>query len=368
MPFNTASPASTTRSGKPRVGRRGRAAIGALVAASAVLVGTAAGAGAGGASHTPVQSQAALAKASHGKMIKGQVHFKQSQYDSTFSQGMVAVEGASLHYVKGGSGPALVLLHGWPETSWEWHKVMPALAQTHTVIAIDLPGLGLSTIPADGFDAAHTARRLHEAVQALGYQQVQILSHDVGALVAYPYAKQFPNDVSRMAVLETPLNGFGLESAYGFSFHFGLNSAPKPTPENIVDNSDVSTYLGWLFSGAQHPEAIDQQVYFRAYSSPAVRSAGYEYYRAFTQNAQYNQANASPQITLPVLAMGAQYVFGPGVAASFRAVASDVREVVAPDSGHWIPEENPVFLIACAGYFFGDPSATPPAELASCKA
>ncbi|MBV9822046.1 MAG: alpha/beta hydrolase, partial [Actinobacteria bacterium] len=88
----------------------------------------------------------------------------------------------------------------------------------------------------------------------------------------------------------------------------------------------------------------------------------------FPQNAQYNQANAADKITLPVLAMGAQYVFGPGVAASFSAVASDVRQVVAPDSGHWIPEENPAFLIACAGYFFGNPSATPPSDLASCKA
>jgi len=239
MPFNTDFPSSTAgEAGKPSASRRGRTAIGALVAASALLVGTAAGAGAHGASRTPVQSQAAMAKASHGKVVKGQVHFDMARYNATFSSGMVAVEGASLHYVKGGSGPALVLLHGWPETSWEWHKVMPELAKTHTVIAIDLPGLGKSTIPSGGFDAAHTAVRLHEAVLALGYHQVQILSHDVGALVAYPYAKQFPNDVSRMAVLETPLNGFGLESAAAFSFHFGLNSSPKPTPEKIVDDSD----------------------------------------------------------------------------------------------------------------------------------
>lgn len=365
MSFDIDSPPSPA--GKPATRRWGRTTIGALVAASALLVSGAV-ADAGGASKTPNKSQAALAKAQHGKALKGQVGFDLSEYNKTFSQGMVAVEGTSLHYVKGGSGPALVLLHGWPETSWAWHKVMPELAKTHTVIAFNLPGLGKSSIPADGYDAAHTARRIHQGVQALGYNKVQLMGHDLGGLVAYPYAKQFPNGVSRMAVLETPLNGFGLEGVYGLSFHFGLNGAQKPIPENMVDDDDVSTYLGMLFNNSVHPEAIDAEVYYRAYSSDARRTAGYEYYRAFPENAQYNQANASPQVSLPVMAMGAQFVFGPGVAASFRAVASDVREVVAPDSAHFIPEENPAFLIACAGYFFGDPSVTPPAELASCKA
>jgi len=366
MPFLAGSSSvAAGAAGKPPAGRRGRVAVGALVAASALFVGTAAGAH--GASRIPAQSQAALAIASNGKVIKGQTPFDLAGYKHTFSEGMVPVEGASLHYIKGGTGPALVLLHGWSETSWAWHKVMPELAKTHTVIALDLPGLGSSSIPKGGFDAAHTARRLHEAVLALGYHRVEIMAHDIGALAAYPYAKQFPNDVSRMAVIEAPLNGFGLESFYGVSFHFGLNSAPKPIPENIVDNDDVSTYFGMLFNGTRHPEAIDQKVYFQAYRTPARRSAGYEYYRAFPQNAQYNQANASPKVSLPVLAMGSQYVFGSAMAASFRGVASDVREVIAADSGHYIPEENPAFLLACAGYFFGDTSATPPAELASCK-
>lgn len=364
MSFDTDTPASPA--GKPANRRWARTTIGALVAASALLVSGAV-ADAGGASKNPNNSQAALAKAKD-KAPRGQVAFDLTGFNKTFSQGTVPVEGANLHYVKGGSGPALVLLHGWPETSWAWHKVMPELAKTHTVIAFNLPGLGKSSIPADGYDAANTARRIHQGVQALGYDKIQLMGHDLGALIAYPYAKQFPNSVTRMAVLETPLNGFGLEGVYGLSFHFGLNGSPQPIPENIVDDEDVSTYLGMLFKNTAHPEAIDTEVYYRAYSTEARRTAGYEYYRAFPANAQYNQANASPQVSLPVMAMGAQYVFGPGVAASFRAVASDVREVVAPDSGHFIPEENPAFLIACAGYFFGDPSVTPPAELASCKA
>ncbi len=366
MPFTAkAAPAAAETERRSGIARWGRTTVGALVAVSALLVGTAAGAGAGGASRLPVQSQAALA---HAEVVSGQVAFDQVAFDATFRQGMVPVEGGDLHYVIGGTGPALLLLHGWPETWWAWHKVMPDLARTHTVIALDLPGLGESSVPTSGFDAAHTARRVRQAVNELGYQQIEILAHDVGALVAYPYARDFPSEVTRMAVLETPLNGFGLENVYGLSFHFLLNASPKPIPEKIIDNADVSTYLGMLFNGAHHPEAIDQRTYFRAYAKPINRTAGYNYYRAFAENAADNQANASKRLDMPVLAMGAQYVFGPGVAASFRAVANDVRQVVAPDSGHWIAEENPLFLSQCADYFFGDSSVTPPAEFASCAA
>jgi pimeloyl-ACP methyl ester carboxylesterase len=205
-------------------------------------------------------------------------------------------------------------------------------------------------------------------VHALGFNQIEILSHDTGSLVAYPYARDFPSEVSRLAVMETPLNGFGLESAYGLSFHFLLNMSPKPIPENIIDNADVPTYLGMLYNNSRHPESIAQQYYFNAYSSPATRSAGYEYYRAFPANAANNQANASHRLAMPVLAMGSQYVFGPAVAQSFSQVADDVRQVVVPDSGHFISEENPVFLLDCASLFFGPAGVTPPAGLENCKA
>lgn len=284
-----------------------------------------------------------------------------------FRDTSVPIDGGSLHAVIGGSGPPLVLLHGWPQTWWAWHLVMPSLAADHTVIAFDLPGLGSSTIPASGYDTVTMAGRIRQAVHALGYNQVQILAHDMGALIAYPYARDYPNEVSRLAVLETPLPGFGLENAYGLSWHFLFNMSPAPIPENIIDNKDVPTYLGMLFNGAHHPEAIDVNRYYTAYSDPTRRSAGYNYYRAFPTDSANDVANASKQLTMPVLAMGAQYVFGAGVAASFQQVAKDVRGVVVPDSGHFIPEENPTFLIACAELFFGATAVTPPsADLANC--
>jgi pimeloyl-ACP methyl ester carboxylesterase len=286
-----------------------------------------------------------------------------------FTHGTVAVQGTTLHYVRGGSGPPLVLLHGWPETWWQWAKVMPTLAQNHTVIAFDLPGAGDSSIPSGGYDKVTTAKRIREGVHKLGFTQVSLLGHDTGALVAYPYARDHPTEVVRLAVLETPLSGFGLEDFYGISFHLGLNQTAAPVPEKLIDDDDVSTYLGWLFSGARHPDRIDQATYFRAYANPARRTAGYEYYRAFAADAVNNQANAHKRLPMPVLAMGAEFAFGPFVASSFGQVANDVRGVVAPDSGHWIPEENTAFLGACATLFFGPKGVPAPSPaLANCVA
>jgi pimeloyl-ACP methyl ester carboxylesterase len=281
------------------------------------------------------------------------------------------VEGTTLHFVRGGTGSPIVLLHGWPQTWVEWRNVMPALAQNHTVIAFDLPGLGTSTIPSGGYDKTTVAKRIREGVRKLGFTgQVGILSHDLGALVAYSYARDFPTEVSRAAVLDVTLSGFGLEQAYGLSWHFGFNMSPAPVPETIMDNDDVPTYLGMLFNSAHHPERINQQAYFNAYSSPARRTAGYGYYRAFPTDITDNQSKApGHHLQMPVLAMGAEFGFGPFVAQSYSQVADDVRTVIAPDSAHWIEEENSPFLIDCANLFFGPPGGTPSRpELTNCVA
>ncbi|MFC9975003.1 alpha/beta fold hydrolase [Spirillospora sp. NPDC127200] len=275
-----------------------------------------------------------------------------ARFAAGFQHGSVKVEGGTLHYVRGGSGPPLLLVHGWPETWWAWHKVMPALARRHTVIAVDLPGLGDSTAPAGGYDKATTAKRLREAVHKLGYRKIGILAHDLGVSIAHPYARDFPDEVSRLAVLESPLPGFGLDALYSVTWHIEFNQMPKPVPEQIVDNDDVRPFYGSIYDGTRHPEAVDRERYFRAYADPADRSAGFEYYRAFGADAADNRANAARRLRMPVLAMGGQYAMQGLVAQSFRNVADDVREVIAPDSGHFIPEENPAFLTEQALAFF----------------
>ena len=292
-----------------------------------------------------------------------------AKFDRSFTHGTVDVEGGYVHYVKGGQGPVLVLLHGWPETWWSWHKVMPALARNHTVIAFDLPGLGDSSIPETGYDMPTAAARLHQAVNRLGYDKIQLMGHDMGVLIAYDWARDYPGEVTRLAELESTLPGFGLEQVYTLSYHFGINMAPAPIPEEIVDNEDVPTYLNGVFVFAAVPEAIDRDYYIKAYKDPARRSAAYNYYRHFIPDGEDNKANASKRLTQPVLAMGAEFLFGPGVGQSFQNVADDVRTVVAPGSGHWIAEETPQFLIDCASLFFGPVGKQAPAgPLANCAA
>jgi pimeloyl-ACP methyl ester carboxylesterase len=302
-----------------------------------------------------------------------------SPYLAGFKQGNVSIPGDSIHYVIGGNGPALVLLHGWPLTWWEFHTIMPTLAKSYTVIALDLPGLGNSTFPANGspsgagFTGADIAADLHAAIFALGYgtENISILGHDVGANLAYDYARLYPTEVNRIMVLESALNGFGLESLYGDAFHFLLNMQPPPTPEHIINNAEASdAYLNYLYSFAAKPGAITQQdlkIWYAAYSCPQVREAGYDYYRAFSQDEAWDLKTAKPKLTTPLAAMGGQDSFGSFVATSFGNVDSNVHTIIAPGSGHYIPEEDPGFLAECATLFFSpDPPAKAPHGYASC--
>jgi pimeloyl-ACP methyl ester carboxylesterase len=334
-----------------------RFAVGAVIGAVSLFGTVAAVAMPGGGTHTASTIITAAKKKPFGPVLPG------------FTQGMVPVDGGMIHYVMGGSGPVLVLLHGWPETWWEWHKEMPAFARNHTVIAFDLPGLGDSTVPGSGFDAVTTATRIREAVHDLGFDQIELLGHDLGVLVAFAYARDYPAEVTRLGVLESPLNGFGLESAYSLSFHFLLNMVASPTPEDMINNDRAErAYLNYMYTFAHKPHMIARHIYYAAYANPANREAGYDYYRAFPENESYNLAHQSEKLTIPVLAMGGQFEFGSAVATSFDNVATDVHGVVAPGAGHYIPEEDPHFLIGCAGAFFS-PSAhpKPPAGYPACS-
>jgi len=319
----------------------------------------------------PAQGSAAVTAADQGlgTQLAAEPTVGPASFDSTFTHGLVSVDGIPIHYVRGGAGPAVLLLHGWPETWWAWRGVMPGLALNHTVIAVDLPGLGASGIPADGFDKATTARRIHQAMVQLGISRVTLVGHDVGVLVAYPYARDFPNDVDRLVVIELPLSGFGLEQFYGVAdFHFLFNLAPAPIPETILDTADVPAYHGMIYDYAVNRAAIDRERYYLAYADPDRRHAGYEYYRAFAADAADNQANAAAKrLMMPVLTMGGDHSFGFGPP-FFQPVAADVRGIMVPDTMHYVPEENPAFVVACLGYFLGDTAGPPPTAYAGCAA
>jgi pimeloyl-ACP methyl ester carboxylesterase len=291
-----------------------------------------------------------------------------------FRSGSVSVFGDdSVHYEIGGTGPVLVLIHGWPITWWEFHKVMPALAKSFTVIAFDLPGLGNSAPSTTGYDGKSIATILHGAVEALGYggQSISILGHDAGGNIAYAWVRLFTDSVFREIVIETALNGYGLESVSGSSFHILFNQQPSTVTEGIVhDVASSDAYLNYLYHFVSKPGAIteqDRDIWDGDYACPANREAGYNYYRAFPQDATFDTTTNTSKLTVEIAAMGGGNSFGNFTAQSFQNVDSNVHTVIAPGSGHYVPEEDPAFLSECATLFFSpNPPTTAPAGFASC--
>jgi pimeloyl-ACP methyl ester carboxylesterase len=282
----------------------------------------------------------------------------------TFSHHTAPVNGIQMHYVMGGKGDPVVLLHGWPETWYAWHKVMPALAKNYTVIAPDLRGLGDSSKPPTGYDGNTTAEDIYQLVSQLGFSKIFLVAHDVGAQTAYSYAAGHPNNVSKLVLMDYVFPGFyppNLEGVccWWFSFH-----QTRDIPEFLTAGNERE-YLSWHYRGlAYNPEAIteaDIDTYVSSYSTPGGMRAGFEYYRAFPMNAEQNKALSETKLQIPILALGGDIypALGgdyPGNVAleSTQALAANVTGITVPLSGHYIAEEQPVFLVKELAKFFGE--------------
>jgi pimeloyl-ACP methyl ester carboxylesterase len=285
----------------------------------------------------------------------------------TFSHHIIPVNGIQLHYVIGGHGDPLVLLHGWPETWYEWRHVMPSLARNYTVIAPDLRGLGDSSKPATGYDGKTVAEDIHQLVTKLGFKTIFLVGSDIGVFVAYPYAAAHPTEVNRLAVWEAPIPGFaipGRPPLWWVIFH----QVPD-VPEALVQGEEM-TYLSWFYQNlAFNPAAITQAAideYVSHYSAPGGMRAGFEYYRALPQDAIQNMNYSKTKLTMPVLTLQGGYipVFGGNVTMSsieygMKQLAQNVKGITVPNSGHWIAEEQPVLVVKLLNNFLsGNPSET----------
>ncbi|WP_434443644.1 alpha/beta fold hydrolase [Lentzea sp. E54] len=276
-------------------------------------------------------------------------------FQKTFRHEFTDVEGVRLHYVTGGSGTPVVLLHGWPQTWYGWWPVMPALAERHTVYAIDLPGLGDSTGTPKGYDKATLARYVHALTEKLGLRNASIVGHDLGAAVAFQYASQFPEDTARLGYLDLPLPGPAIDARTyrTLSWHIAFHSQPQ-VPETLVDD-DVRDYLrlfypqvsyqGSAFGGTSTASPFtDTEIdeYARTYRT--ALGNGFELYRALDQDVRDTEA-ARP-VRAPALVMAAE-----GQADAIRGTVAPrmtniVRAVDVPKAGHWLVEENPEFVTA----------------------
>jgi pimeloyl-ACP methyl ester carboxylesterase len=270
----------------------------------------------------------------------------------TFSHHMTTVNGIQMHYVIGGHGDPVVLLHGWPETWYEWRHVMPSLAKNYTVIAPDLRGLGDSSKPVTGYDGRTVAEDIHQLVGKLGFKTIFLVGHDIGTFIVYSYAAAHPSEVKALAVMEAPIPGF-YPPVRPVLWWVPFHQTPD-VPEALVQGKEM-LYLSWFYHNlANNPAAITQEdinEYVSHYSAPGGMRAGFEYYRAIPQDAIQNMNYSKTKLTMPVLGLGGGYTpaFGgnvtmPSVVYGMKILAQNVTGIVVPNSGHWIPEEQPEFL------------------------
>jgi pimeloyl-ACP methyl ester carboxylesterase len=265
--------------------------------------------------------------------------------DSAIMSRTAEVEGVKLHYLTAGHGAPLILLHGYTQTSRMWKPIMPLLAAKFTVIAPDLPGIGDSAIPADGLDMKTAAVRIHALARALGVEKASVVGHDIGLMVAYAYAAQFPAEVERLVVMDAFLPGVaGWETVYNTPgiWHFRFNG---PTPEALVKGRE-RTYFEhfWNNFAADRTRSIseaDRRVYAAAYARPGRMRAGWAYFVSFQQAARDFAQLSRTKLTMPILAIGGEKANGELLAQQMKLVASDVTVVVLKDTGHWVLEERP---------------------------
>jgi pimeloyl-ACP methyl ester carboxylesterase len=291
----------------------------------------------------------------------------------TFSHHMASVNGIQMHYVIGGHGAPVVLLHGWPQTWYAWHNIMPALAKNYTVIAPDLRGLGDSSKAPVGYDGKTTAEDIYQLISQLGFNKIYLVGHDIGAIPAYTFAAVHPNNVSKLVLMELTFPGYtpapsipGNPGRWWVAFH----QVPD-MPEALVQGKERE-YLTYFFKGlAYNPSAIAQSdidEFVSHYSAPGGMKAGFEYYKALPLDAkEIKMLAATSKLPMPVLALSGDIypILGgdlPG-SSTFNSIqnlslATNLHGFIVPLSGHWIPEEQPQFVIKQLTNFFGQNNTT----------
>jgi pimeloyl-ACP methyl ester carboxylesterase len=274
-----------------------------------------------------------------------------------FEHHTAGAAGTRLHYVATGSGPAVLLLHGWPQTWYEWRHVA-ALLPDFTVVMPDLRGFGYSAKPHTGYDAATIAADLHGLVSTLELRDVTVVGHDWGAVFGYVYAASYPDEVAALGVVEMAMPGVGvMEEAMKprpggqFLWHMGFQSVPD-LPELLVRGHERE-YLQWFFEHfAYDPSAItaaDLDEYVGAITQVGALRAGLGVYQAYFETADQVASHAKSPLEIPVVAYGGEACLGELTLTSVRAVAPGAEGGVIHRCGHWAPEERPTFVAEVVG-------------------
>jgi pimeloyl-ACP methyl ester carboxylesterase len=255
------------------------------------------------------------------------------------------IDSGQLHYLTAGHGPAtVILLHGFAETSRMWRPIIPTLAEKFTVIAPDLPGIGDSSIP-DKIDMLEAAKQIHDLVRSLKIDKARVVGHDIGLMVAYAYAAQFPGETEKLAVMDAFLPGVpGWEPIYNDpnTWHFRFNGE---YPEKLVKGRE-RTYFEyfWNVLAADKTRSIpeaDRKAYTEAYAKPGRMRAAWMYFASWPQLAKDFAQLSQTKLTMPVLSIGGEKSLGNELGAQMKLVAENPTVIVLPNTGHWILEEKP---------------------------
>jgi pimeloyl-ACP methyl ester carboxylesterase len=270
-------------------------------------------------------------------------------FPANFHSQQIATNGTSLYVRVGGAGPAVVLLHGYGETGDMWAPLAKILAKDHTVVVPDLRGMGLSARPAGGYDKKTQGRDIAGVLDALKIDRADLVTHDIGNMVGYALAAEYPGRITRFVLIDAPLPGIGPwdeivrnHALWHFSFW-------GPDAERLVSGRE-RIYLDRFWNEfSADPKNFDEASrahYAALYARTGAMHAGFEQFKAFDQDAIDNKAFvAGGKLTMPVLAIGGEKSFGPTMAVVMRAAANNVIEGIVPHSGHWTMEENPTDTI-----------------------
>ena len=260
-----------------------------------------------------------------------------------FESATLRVDGSSLHCVRGGSGPAVILLHGWPEDWTAYREIMPRLAKRFTVIAVDLPGIGRSGPAAGGYDAANLSATIRGLTQTLRLEQPYIVGHDLGAHVTYAYLRRFPDTLRGAMILDTPVAGVGGDEAGSNPalWHVGFIQAPG-LAEKLVPGRQAA-FLDYFFSIGRFTRE-KRAYYARIYGAPQLHAA-FEIFRALPRNASFNAARTEPVSVPLVVAAGENFMFStllPTFVEGYRAKGlARVESTRIPNAGHYLLADNP---------------------------
>jgi pimeloyl-ACP methyl ester carboxylesterase len=279
-----------------------------------------------------------------------------------FSERFADVNGVRLHYSIGGKGSPVVLLHGYAQTSLMWRPIMPLLAERHTVIVPDLRGAGGSSKPEGGYDKKNMAVDIHELTRALGFDRVVVVGHDIGLMVAYAYAAQFPESTERLVLMDAFLPGIGdwknvwlMRDLWHFHFY-------GPVPLALVAGRERTYFEHFWNDFAADPKRsvseANRRLYAAAYAQPGGMRAGFEYFRNFERDARDFAELGQTPLAMPVLVLTGEKASGPFLIEQARLVAKDVTGVIVEGSGHWLMDEAPTKVIpVLASFIDGSPVA-----------